>query len=155
MTNLSAVSRRSSSPDIDDGVRVDEARAPVEDLDVVPHQLVADDVDLAVDHLLGALAEILDRDLLLHAVALAVGRPLADAGEVDDRLAQRLRRNRSPVDRDATELAPLDEGDAPAELRRLNRGLLPGRTGSDDEKFVVVAHGWLQNRMRRGPAERT
>jgi hypothetical protein len=126
-----------------DGVRIEEACAPLKDLNVVPHQLVADDVDLALDHLLRPEAEIIDRDLLLHPVALAVGRLLAQSGEVDDGLTERLRGDRPPVDRHATELATLDEGDGPAELCRLDRCLLSGRPGSDDEEFVLVAHRLL------------
>jgi hypothetical protein len=42
----------------------------MDDLDVVSQQLVADDVDLAVDDAPRPQAEILDRDLLLHPVAL-------------------------------------------------------------------------------------
>ena len=123
-----------------DGVRVDEARAPGNDLDVVAQQLVPHDVDLALDHLLGANAQILHRDHFLHAVAVAVRRPLGHAGEVDDHLTEGLRRDRPPVDRDAAELAPLDEPYAASELRPLDRGLLSGRAGTDDEELVVERH---------------
>jgi hypothetical protein len=80
------------------GVRVDEARAAGDHGDVVSEELIADDVDLAIDDLAGSQVEILDRDLLLHAIALAVRRPLAQSREVHDRLPEGLRRDRPPVD---------------------------------------------------------
>jgi hypothetical protein len=128
------------APRHEDRVRIEEAGAPGNDLDVVAEQLVPDDVDLTLDDLLRPVAEILHCDLLLHPVALAVRRPLAHAGQVDDRLAERLRRDRPPVDRHAAELAPLDHRDAMAQLRPLDGGSLPGGAGSDDQKLVVVVH---------------
>ena len=122
------------------GVRIDEARAAGLDVHVVPNQLVLHDVDLALHHLPRAQAEILDGDLLLHAIAGAVGLALRHPREVDDRLAERLRGDRPPVDRDPAELAALDEGHAVAQLRGLDRGLLTGRPGPDDEELVVVRH---------------
>ena len=123
-----------------DGVRIDEARAPGDDLDVVSQQLVAHDLDLAVHHLLRPQAEIVDRDLLLDAVARPVRRPMGHARQVDDRLAKSLRGDRAPVDGDAAQLAALDDGDLVTELRCLDRRLLPGGPGPDDEELVVVAH---------------
>ena len=53
-----------------DRVRVDEARVAVQQLHVVARQLVAHDVDLALDDGLRAPEEILDRDVVLDLVAL-------------------------------------------------------------------------------------
>jgi hypothetical protein len=73
-----------------DRVRVDEAGGAFHDADVVPHELVAHDVDLAAHHLLRPLTEILDRDLLFHAIARSIGRFLTQSGQVDDRFPQRF-----------------------------------------------------------------
>ena len=60
-------------------VRVDEARRPRDERDVVALQLVADHVDLARDHALRALPEVGHRDVGLDPVARAVHLAL-DAG---------------------------------------------------------------------------
>jgi len=124
-------------------VRVDETCDSVDDVDVIPRELVADDVDLAFDHLAGPEPEILHGDVFLEPVAVSVDGPLADAGEVDDGLAEGLRRDRPAVDGDATDRPPLDDRGAPAELRSLDGRLLPGRARADGEEVVVVAvfHG--------------
>src|SRR5207247_5900526 len=116
-----------------DRVRIQKATRSRHDVDMVPQQLVSHDIDLSVNDPPRTHAKIVDRDLLLHPVALAIRRPLAETGEIDDRLTKRLRRNRPPVDRDAADLAALDDGDATAELRRLDRGLLACRPGADHE----------------------
>src|SRR5438093_1983240 len=126
-----------------DRMRVDEARDPGENMDVVPRQLVADDVDLALDHLTRAHGQVLDGDLILDAVAVAVDGALAEPGQVDDRLAESLGRDRSAIDRNAAKLAPFHDRRAPSKLGRLDRRLLPRGAGADDQKFVVeaVVHG--------------
>jgi hypothetical protein len=112
----------------------------MQDRHMVSQELVADDVHLALDDLVRPLSEILHRDLLFHAVAVAVRRPLAHSGQVDDRLAQRLRGDRPPVDGDSSELAALDDRHAAPELRALDRRLLAGGPGADDEELEVVVH---------------
>ena len=72
-------------------------RRSLEQRDVVPEQLVADDVALALDDLAHAQRDVVDRDLVLQPVALAVDRALVEAGQVEDRLADRLRRDRAGV----------------------------------------------------------
>ena len=62
-----------------DRVRVDEARGALEERDVVPQELVADDASLALDHLARPHRDVLDEDLVLQAVALPVDRALARA----------------------------------------------------------------------------
>jgi hypothetical protein len=127
----------------DDGVRVDEAGGAGDDVNAIPRELVADDVDLALDDLPRPQRKILDRDLLLDAVALAVHGALTEPGEVHDRFAESLRRDRPAIDRDAPELATLDDGDAPAELGRLDGRLLASGPRADDQELVVeaVVHG--------------
>src|SRR5206468_481501 len=67
----------------------------------------------------------------------AVQRALADAGEVQDRLAHRLGRDRAGVDADAADVVvALDEGDAAAELGGAEGGLLAGGAGADNHEVV-------------------
>jgi hypothetical protein len=77
-----------------------------------------------------------------------IGDVLAAVGDVlEDRLAQRLGRHRARVDGDAADaLTPLHDGDALAELRRLDRGPLAARARTDDE-HVEVARG-VGHRLR-------
>ena len=70
-------------------------------------------------------------------VVLAVEASLAEAREVEDGLADRLRGDRPGVDRRAAEMPPpLDQGDA---LPRLSpsrdRCLLTGRPGAEDDEL--------------------
>jgi hypothetical protein len=125
----------------DDGVRVGEARAAVVERDVVAEQLVADDAPLALDDLTGAHGEVVDLDLVLEPVVLAVDPALGKPGQVDDGLPDRLGRNGARVDRDAAEVpAALDERDALVHLRRLDGRLLARGARPDDEEVDVVCH---------------
>src|SRR5205085_1220929 len=124
-----------------DGAVVDEGRRAVEERHAVPQQLVADHLPLALDDVARPRGEVRDRDLVLEPVVLAVDRALSDAGEVDDRLADRLRRDRPDVDAvPAHDRLPLHQSDLPPQLRRLDRSLLAGRPAPDDEQLVVEAH---------------
>src|SRR3972149_456339 len=124
-----------------DRVWIDEARVARDQRDAVSRELVADDVDVAVDHVLRPPEEVMDRDLLADAVALAVQAALAHAREVEHGLAQRLRGNRARVRADAADHVPaLDHGHAPPELRGLDGRLLPSRTGADDDEIEVELH---------------
>ena len=90
---------------------VDEAAGAGEQGDVVAGQLAADDVDLPADHVLGAGGQVGDGDVVLDPVALAVQLALAEAGEVEHRLAQGLGRDGAGVDADpADHVAALDDG---------------------------------------------
>jgi hypothetical protein len=116
---------------------------------VVSRELRADDVDVALDHVLRAVEDVVRGDVLLDAIALAVDAALAHAGQVDDGLAQRLRRDRARVRADAADhLAPVDVRDAPAQLRGLNRRLLPAGPGTDHDEVVVIGHAPGNRRSR-------
>jgi hypothetical protein len=109
--------------------------------DPVAGQLASDHVDLAPDHMLGTRGQVGDGDVVLEPVALAVHLALAQAGEVEDRLPQRLGRDRTGVDADPTEhVLPFDDGNPTAEFRRRDRGLLATRTRTHDE-HVEIMHG--------------
>jgi hypothetical protein len=122
-----------------DGVRVLELGGAAEDVDVVAYELVADHLDLVPDDVLGARHQVRDGDLGLDPVARAVHVPLGEAGQVQHGLAQRLRRDGARVDADAADHVPaLGDGDALAELRRRDRGLLSARPRTDHQQVVVV-----------------
>ena len=142
MTMFSALISRSCAGDLaqGDGVVVDEPAGAGEQGDVVAGQLVADDVDLAADHVLGAGGQVGDGDVLLDPVTLPVQLALGEAGEIEHRLAQRLGGDGAGVDADpADHVAAVDDGHPAAELGRGDGGLLAAGTGSDDE-HVEVGH---------------
>ena len=106
--------------------RLGEARVALEERHMVAQELVADDAALALDDLARPQREILDPDLLLEPVGRRC--PAAEAGQVQDGLADGLRGDRAGVDGDPAEMAPpLDERDPLAQLRGLNGRSLPGR----------------------------
>ena len=122
------------------GVRIDEAPGPFQQGDVVADQLVPDHVDLPADDVRGPAAEVLDGDVLLHPVALAVDAALAEPGEVQHGFAERLRGDGSGHHADPAHLASLDDGRSPAELRRLDGGLLSRRSATDHQEVELVGH---------------
>ena len=94
---------------------------------------------LVRDDLVGADQQVLHRDVLLDPVRRAVELARAEAGEVEHRLAQRLRRDGAEIDADAADdRGLLDDRDLLVELGGLDRGALPGRAGADHHEIVVV-----------------
>ena len=101
-------------------------------------ELGPDDLQLAHEHLLHAEGEVRDGDVLRHGVVAPVERPLAESREVEDRLAQRLRRDRARVEADAADhLLAVDDGDLLAELGGRDRALLSGGPRTDHDEVVV------------------
>src|SRR6185437_2546434 len=120
-------------------VRVDEVPGAGQVHDPVSGQLAAHHVDLAAHHVLGSCRQVRDGDLVLDPVALAVHLPLVKPGEVEDRLAQRLGRDRAGVQaHPADHVLALDDADPAAQLGRCDRGLLPARSRADHQYIEVV-----------------
>ncbi len=119
-------------------VLVDEARRAVEQLDAIPGELVLHDLVLAGHDLRGSPGEVVHRDVALDAVALPVDFALRQPRQIEDRLAQRLRRNGARVDAYAPDHGgPLHDGGPLPELRGCDGGLLTAWAASDDEQIVV------------------
>ena len=110
-------------------VRVDEMPGAGEHRDPVAGQLAADHVDLPADDVLGAGGQVGDGDLVLDPVALPVHLPLVQAGQVQDRLAQGLGRDRAGVEAHAADhVLALDDRHLPARASR-RRSPPSGRRG--------------------------
>jgi hypothetical protein len=104
-------------------------------------QLRLGDVDLGLDDVLNAEGQIGHRDALFHAVIHAVYGFVVVAGEVQHGLAHGLRGDGAGVDtRPADDLAHFHEGHFLSELRPVNSGALPCRSGADDDQIVDAAH---------------
>jgi hypothetical protein len=108
-------------------VLVDEAALAGVELDAVALQLRPDHVDFSIDDVLGADIQVRPRDPVLDAVAGAVEFVLVHPGQVDDRLAHALRRDRARVDAHAAHVATLDHRHRLAQLGRRDSSLLPAR----------------------------
>ena len=133
------------------GVWIDEARGTLDHGHVVAGELVLDHVGLSPDDVLVPGAEVVDRDLLLHPVALAVHAALGEPGEVEDGLAERLRRDGPADHAHAAHLAPLGDGGALPQLGGLDGGLLAGGPAADRQQVVFEGH---RRSLQRGERSR-
>ena len=89
--------------------------------------------------LVSRCTEVAGRDVLLDPVAAAVEPPLAPAREVQDGLAQRLRRDRAGMHRHpAQPPAAVDHQHRLAELRRLHRRPPPRRPAADHQHVDLL-----------------
>ena len=128
---------------------IDEAGAPDDHLHAVARELRLRDVDLGLDHLVDAEAEVRHRDLFLHVIGDAVDALELEAGKMQHRFPHRLAGDRAGVDARAADDFPLlDDRDLAPALRALNGGALPGRAGPDDDE-VVGAHGGVVEQASR------
>src|SRR5271157_4966069 len=121
------------------GVRVQEAARTGHGRDPVTGELAAHHVHLAADHVGGPGGQVGDGDLVLDPVALAVHLALVQAGQVEDRLAQGLGRDRARVQaHTAHHVLALDDRHPPLELRRGNGCLLAARPRAEYQHVEVV-----------------
>ena len=121
-----------------DGVRRDKGCRRRDQLDIIAPQLVAGDVDLVLDHPVGAKQQILHRDVLFDGIGGAVKFPRTIAAKFERRLAQGLGRDRAEIDAAPAEHGPsFDDRDFLVELGALDRRALPGRPGTDHQKIIV------------------
>ncbi len=116
-----------------------EARLAAHVLHAVAGKLVFENFHFVVERDQQAAAQIVGADLLLDAIGLAVKAALAPAGQVQRRLAQRFRRDRTGMNRDATDPAALlDNEHFLVELGCLDGGAAAGRAAADDDKVILV-----------------
>src|SRR5262249_40129832 len=100
----------------------------------------ADELELVADDLLADEDQVGDRDVALDPIALAEQPAIAGAGEVQDRLAEGLGRDRARIDRRAAQDGTLlDDDRLLAELRRLDGRLLTRRARAD-HRAIEVSH---------------
>ena len=120
-------------------VGVQEARLAGQQADAVAPELLPHDGRLGGDHARRPVHQLLERHLLGLLDARGVEHVHRALGELlEHRLAQRLGGDRAGVDRDAADpLAALGDRYALAQLRGLDRRLLPAGAGSDDEQVEL------------------
>ena len=127
-------------------------------IDPVAHQLVAHRFGLFADDVAGSRQQVGRCDLVLDPIARAVELALVHPGQVQNRLAQRLRRDGAGIDADAAEHRPLlDDRDRFAQLGRRDRGLLAARARADDDHVVFEyrTHELTSTPVRCGRASKT
>ena len=130
------------------GVRIDELGAADGELDLVALKLVACDVDLVADDVVGAEVQVRHGDVLLDRVARSVDAALAVPGQVHHRFAQRLRRDGAGVDADAADnLLAFDDQHTAAQLGGLNCGALARRARTNHHQIEVIS----RHRIPQGP----
>ena len=125
-------------------VRVQKPAVTLDQVDAVADQLGAHDVDFLADDVRGAGQQVRRGDLVLDAVARAVQFTLVHPRQVDDGLAQGLRRDGAGVDADAAQHPPaFDHGHRLAELGGGDGGLLAARSRTDHDEVVLQhrSHG--------------
>ena len=121
---------------------VEEAGLARHGLDPVALEVPVDLVGLARRHVGEPAEELPEASLSVEAKRHPVELPAPEAGEVERRLAEGLRRESAGVDgRAARRPAPLHHGDAPAEVRAERGSLLSGRAGSQDDEVVPLHVG--------------
>ena len=122
-------------------VRIQKAGGSRHDFDTVAGELSADHIDLGLDDVERAKGKIGHGDLLFHTIVDAVDALILIAGKMQDRFADGLARNRAGVDRRTADHFQLfNKRGAFAEFRRLNRGSLASRPGTDHDE-IVLFHG--------------
>ena len=106
---------------LDEVGRLESGVAP-DQLDAVALELVADDLPLGADHVLGHRHEVGDGDLALDPERFAEQAAAGGSGQVQGRLAQGLGGDGAGVDlRPAQDVVAFDDGHPLAELGRLDR----------------------------------
>ena len=125
-----------------DRVRIDKARDPANEFDVVARQLRLDDIHFGLDHVLDAESQIRHGDLFFDAIVHAIDVLVVIAGQMQHGLAKGLAGNGAGVDADAAHhFATLHQSHAFAHFRALDGRALPRRTGADDDQIVGLHRG--------------
>ena len=132
-------------------MRIDERRLAAQDVHAVARKLIDDHRPFARDDFVHAREKLNDGGPLRGLRAAAIGPLRAD--EAEDGLAKGLAGNRPRGQARATHrIAPLDQRDALAELRRLHGAPLAGGPAADADEIVVewIAHGAEATSASRG-----
>src|SRR6516165_8937313 len=121
-------------------MRIFEPRGAADECDPIAPELRSHHRHLALDDGENAALEVRERDSILDGVVGPVERPLAEASQVEDRLAQRLARDGAAVETDAADrLLAVNNGDVLAELRGGDGTLLPGGSAPDHDEIIALA----------------
>src|SRR6266487_1867081 len=107
---------------------IDERGKSLNQFNVVAFQLVRDDIQFVFDDLVLPRHEVAERQALLQGIGDVGKRAELEPMQVEDRVLERLARERAGIDaRAADDRLLLDDGDTLAELGRLDSRLLPSR----------------------------
>src|SRR6059036_828172 len=121
--------------DHSEGVRVRERGRALDDLHVVPLELVGDDLQLVPNDQVLARHQVPERHVLFQGVSDVGEGAELEPVQVVDRVLEGLARQRTGVDARAAEHPLLlDDGHTLAQLGRLDGGLLAGGTAADHQQ---------------------
>src|SRR5207247_2501148 len=117
---------------------IEERRITPDNFHAVAFHVRADDVDFMPDNMLCAIKQVGHRDVFLDDIRLTVESALAQAGEMQYRLAHGFGGDGSGLDAGAADARDaLDEGNLFAKLGGAESGLLPRRARADDHQVVM------------------
>jgi len=119
-------------------VRADKAGFAEVRVHAIAIELIVDDSHFMIEHIRDLPPQIGHLDVPLLSVAFAVNVALPKAGQVHDRFAHRLRRNRAGVHANAPHLtvAAVDDRDSLLQFGRCDGSLLSGRTAANHDQIV-------------------
>ncbi len=120
-------------------VRVDEGSLAENEFDIVPLDVLIDEIPFVVHDMGLAVHEVLDRDVLFDAVIDSVESTLAKVGKIECGFSESFARDGACVDAGAPHTRSLfnDRSFLP-EVCRLSGPLLACRAGTDDDQIKVV-----------------
>src|SRR6516165_10847372 len=128
-------------------MRIFEPRGAADECDPIAPELRSHHRHLALDDGENAALEVRERDSILDGVIGPVERPLAEASQVEDGLAQRLARDGAAVETDAADrLLAVDDGDVLAELGGGDGAFLPGGAAPDHDQIKALARHTTMDR---------
>ena len=136
-----------------DGVGVDEAGRAAHRPHAVARELVLEHVDLVVQGLVQAGAQVAAFDVLLHPVGEAIEAALPPAGEIEHGLAKGLGGDGAGVHRDPAHPQPvLDHQHRVSELGGLDGGAATRGSAADHDQFVAHRRNPRPCRAKPSPA---
>jgi hypothetical protein len=120
-------------------MRIYEGGVPVQRVDVIPLQLMLDDIDLHLHRPIAPKSEIRHLNIGFDTISSPVNIALAKPGKEEHRLFKGFARYGARVDTyPSYDLSTIDNGDPLADLRRLHRCPLSGWSTPDHDQIIVI-----------------
>src|SRR5580704_14107511 len=119
-------------------VRFEKARARIDQFDAVAQELMTQHIDFVTHHRIHPNEKVLQGNLFLHTVGIAIDGVLAIAREVHDRFAHGLAGNSADVNADTADHRPaFHHDDAFTELGTLDSSMMSCRPRADYREIEI------------------